>query len=858
MRTFIDRFESLGDAPALILPDRRAVSYADLARRIAETAQRLEGPKGLAALEAATSEHFIVTYLAALQAGHAVALLPPDDAAAFSAFEADFAPEFAYRLTGGRWHLHADHAPRAASRPAAPHPDLALMLGTSGSTGRRKYVRLSFDAIESNAAAIGTYLGLQQADRGALLLPLHYSYGLSVLHAHLAAGAAVVLPGKAIRDPGFLDVIRDTGCTNLAGVPYSFELFESIGLRDSALPALRFMTAAGGRLAPDLVNRYHNHLAATDGRFFVMYGQTEAAPRIAYVPPEQLSAHPDCIGIAVPGGRLALVADDGSTVDMPDTPGELVYSGPNVMMGYAEVRADLARGHEVATLHTRDLAVRNADGLYRIVGRMKRMSKIAGLRIGHEALEHALSAAGISAAVTGNDRHILAACTGKPDEDAVRAILVRETGLPAPHILVRTMPSLPRLATGKVDYEALRRLMAEDADTAESRNGSILEAFRQAFYPRTVGPQDSFAALGGDSLLFVQISMALERRLGHVPDGWEHRSVADLAGLRHKRSAIPLMDTALIVRALAILLIVVAHATPWPIPGGAAALVILVGHGLARFQSDALMAGDFKRVLRPVGVNLIPYYIIAAAYCVAWGTLLWPSLLLIGNFGFADPSEHTMLPFLYWFVEAYVQIMLIWLGLFAIPAVRRFVRDNPFAFGLAMIVAAMALRFSLPYLWSIGGRQIFTIPWILYLAAFGWCIHYARNHRQKLATALAALIVFPAVAYDGGNWTGSWVKYMMQLGIVLLLLYAPRIPVPRAAAALLLPVAAASYHIYLVHRFPPELMFDHLEDAMTPGVFSAVSIVTGVALGLAVHQLQRFALHRLSTPARGRLAVERA
>src|SRR4030095_16959991 len=136
------------------------------------------------------------------------------------------------------------------------HRDLGVLLSTSGSTGSAKLVRLSLGNVQSNARSIATYLNLVPDDVGAVTLPLHYSYGLSVLNSHLTAGAGLCVSRLPITDPGILDLFETARCTNLSGVPYSYEIFERIGLRTRRLPHLRFMTAAGGRLPANLVRSY--------------------------------------------------------------------------------------------------------------------------------------------------------------------------------------------------------------------------------------------------------------------------------------------------------------------------------------------------------------------------------------------------------------------------------------------------------------------------------------------------------------------------------------------------------------------------------------------------------------------------
>lgn len=823
---FLQKLAAHGERIALIFPGRPAISYAELARRIAAMAARFGEGRKLVALEASNSEHAIVSYLAARAGGHVVALLAPDDADAFSAFEEDFRPDVSVRQCDGRWRL-IEHERTAE----ALHPDLAVLLATSGSTGKSRFVRLSRTNVESNAEAIACYLGLTPNDRAALILPFHYSYGLSVLNSHLAVGASVFVSVKGVADKGFADDLCAAGVTNISGVPYSYELMDKTGLRVEELPSLRLMTVAGGRMPAGLAETFRRRLEASRRQLFLMYGQTEATARIAYVPPESLADNPDSIGIAIPGGELALVGEDGRRLDGCGEAGELVYRGPNVMMGYALDRHDLARGAELEELRTGDLAERCENGVFRVVGRLKRMSKIAGLRISHEAVEHALASRGVVAAVTGDDRRLVAAFSSGQAPEAVCKLMIEASGLTALHVAAVAVDVLPRLASGKVDYQRVAQLVRR----AQKADAGIIEAFGRAFYPRRVTPDDSFEALGGDSLLYVQLSLTLERKLGRIPDGWEKMPVGALARLGSQKASLRAVDTDLLMRALAILLVVLHHATLWPIPGGAAALVMLVGYGLARFHGTALMRGETSRLLRAVAANLAVYAPLVAGFSIARGEVLWPSVFLLGNLGIFDPRH--MLPYLYWFVEAYAQVMLIVAALFSLPAVRRQVAANPFATGIAALVVTVAVKLLAPKIWAVGAVQIFTVSDVFYLAVFGWCVFHAQSARQRLLVLGMAVAAFPFMAYWGGNWTGSWVKFMLQLACVAMLLYAPRVTVPRQIAALALPVAAAGYHIYLFHRLVPELLLSQLKlpwPAMT-----TLSVATGILTGIAAFHAQK-------------------
>ena len=826
-------------APCLVFPGR-VLRYRDVKARADEVASRMGTRRRLVALEAASSEDFIITYLAALGSGHVVALLPPGDAEALRAFQRDFAPSLTFAMEGGCWRMK-DHS--EAAEPDL-HPDLAVMLATSGSEGRPRWVRLSHRNIAANAASIADYLRLSAKDRAAHTLPFHYSYGLSVLNSHLAAGGSLAFCGESVVEPGFMARAGELGCTGLAGVPFTYELLERIRFRAQIWPGLRYMTVAGGRLGPDLVRRYDAALKAKGARFFVMYGQTEATARMAYVPPDMLDRHPDCIGIAIPGGRFRIRGEDGRDVRRAGEKGELLYTGPNVMMGYATTARDLVRGAEVEELATGDIASLTEDGLIRLEGRARRFSKIAGLRIGHEAIEWALRARGLSCAVTGTDEAITLHMEGPCGADAV-ALGAEAAGIPARYVRLRTHEALPRLASGKVDYRALST--APPAPAPGPVPESLLQDFRAAFYPKPVTAQDSFDSLEGDSLAYVQASLAIESRLGFLPGGWEAMPIATLERLAGGRSSpqagsFVKVESHIVLRAAAILLIVMHHATLWPIPGGAAALMMMVGYGFARFHRQALFEGRTGSFLLPMLRNLLPYFVIVAGFAVAWEQLPWASVLLIGNLGFADPAQKTMLPFQFWFVEAYAQLCLVMAAAFAVEKIRNAVRRMPFATALGFLFLAFSLRYAVPLIHDIGGRKLFLLTYVLWLPVMGWCAFFAESRLQQLALLLAAGVLCPFAAYTGGNWMGAWILYMLQFGVVATLLGLPSLSLPRLAIPAVMLVSASSYHIYLFHRIVPELLG---LDAL--GAFGVLaSIAVGIVSGIGAMALQRLAFSGLS------------
>ncbi|WP_343562713.1 AMP-binding protein [Kiloniella sp. b19] len=817
--------------PVLIPGTGNRITWQDLKEKTAYWQEQFGQERKLIALAAERNAESIFAYLAGIESGHVMAMLPPNDAQALKAFERDFAPDISVCFQNGLPEIRQSHS----VVPCELHPDLCLLLPTSGSTGVSKVVRLSRQNVESNAQAIIDYLNLTEHDRSALILPLHYSYGLSVLHSHLKAGASLYIPDGSVLEAGFARTVADNQCTNISGVPHSFRLLEETDFRSHEIPSLRFMTVAGGRASPETITQYTHFLRKSGGEFFAMYGQTEATARIAYLPPEDAVHHADTIGQAIPGGTLKLLNEDGREITKAGETGELVYSGPNVMMGYALDRNDLSKGQETDELRTGDLATRDDRGFYKIVGRLKRISKISGLRIGHDSVEAALAGHDIEAIVTGNDSKLSVLHCSSYEDEHVRKLVADITKLPNLAIEVLYNENLPLLASGKVDYEKAKSLFSSARQTSPS---SVQQLYSDIFAPKTVKPDDSFVSLGGDSLRFVELSIALEKLLGTLPDKWEEQSITALGNTRAGSKSYLTIGTDLLIRAISILLVVVHHATHWPIPGGAAAMTVLIGLGLARFHWDAVVNGNPGRLLNGIPLVLFPYSLVLMGYTIGYEQFPWASALLVGNLGLVHPLDREMLPFLYWFVELYVQSVLLIYLLLCISSVRDYAKNNSFEFALALIGLGLLLRFGLAETWDFSGRQIFTLPWNFYLVGFGWAICFAKTTRQKLTLLVLGLIAFPAAAYFGGNMTPGWVKYSLQIVVIVALLFLPRAKVHKVVATAVLSVAAAGYHIYLFHRIIPKHFPEWLGKEQFPELFIPLSILIGVLCGFAAWYLQ--------------------
>ena len=456
-------------AIALIDADRAVqITYGQLRDRIEQSAPCLqrERARGLVFHLTANTIDSIILYLACFESGCPVALLEPGLAGRFDPLVAAYRPDVVL-LPEGIQQMPAGIS-GSASRVADAYqvgvrtddhdrpvlqPDLALLLTTSGSTGSPKFVRLTRGNVLANARSIAAYLGIGPGERSMQTLPMHYSYGLSLVNSHLVSGATVVLTKHSFMRPEFWEAFDRSGCTSFAGVPYLYETLHRLRFDPARHPSLRTMTQAGGGLRPELIRSFHDQTRAAGCRFFVMYGQTEAAARISYVPCERLGEKIGSIGIAIPGGRLSLspLADSDQQ--------ELVYCGPNVMMGYAESARDLAAGDRLqGTLRTGDLARVDDEGYYYLTGRLKRFAKLFGRRVNLADVEQELEALfPVAAAAIDRDGAlaVYVASDEVVDLRAVEVYLARQLNVPPKFIRVSAVETMPLTASGKKDYEAL-------------------------------------------------------------------------------------------------------------------------------------------------------------------------------------------------------------------------------------------------------------------------------------------------------------------------------------------------------------------------------------------------------------------
>lgn len=338
--------------------------------------------------------------------------------------------------------------------------DLSLLLPTSGSTGSPKLVRLSRKNILSNAESIAEYLNITSDERPITSLPMYYSYGISVINSHLLKGATLLLTNYSVMQKEFWGFAKEYDVTSISGVPYTYEMLRRLRVFQMELPNLRTFTQAGGKLNANIAKEYIEKAHEHGKQFIVMYGQTEATARMSYLPFEKALEKYSSIGIAIPGGKFKLIDENCIEITDHDIDGELVYSGVNVSLGYAECLADLSKGDENnGLLYTGDIARRDNEGFYYITGRKKRFLKVYGNRVNLDGIEQILKSLSIDCACVGVDDKITIFTNDIEKEHEIKSYLTLKTGLNSRAFSVKYIDPIPKNSSGKIQYAELSKLL---------------------------------------------------------------------------------------------------------------------------------------------------------------------------------------------------------------------------------------------------------------------------------------------------------------------------------------------------------------------------------------------------------------
>lgn len=334
------------------------------------------------------------------------------------------------------------------------YEDLALLLSTSGSTGSPKLVRHNYKNLISSAKNVAKFFDLKNNDRPLIDLPMFYTMGHSVVISHLYAGATLLMISKSMLDKSFWDFFVKNEATSFTGVPYSYQILKRLGFTSKRWPSLKLLTQGGGKLSNQLYKEFSDYAYENNIKFIPTFGQTECTARMAYLSDDLSREKIGSIGNAIPEGRFFLVDDSGKEIVENDIEGELGYAGPNVALGYAEKMDDLSKGDEwKGSILTGDIAIRDSDDCYYIVGRKKRFLKLFGCRVSLDRCEKLIKDEfNLECVCMGNDEKMLIYVEDFCLDNEIPKFLSKKMGMVITAFKVIHLESFPRNEYGKIKY----------------------------------------------------------------------------------------------------------------------------------------------------------------------------------------------------------------------------------------------------------------------------------------------------------------------------------------------------------------------------------------------------------------------
>jgi acyl-coenzyme A synthetase/AMP-(fatty) acid ligase len=316
------------------------------------------------------------------------------------------------------------------------------------------------------------YVGNNPNDVILDVLPLSFDYGLYQVIMSVMFGGTIVIESSFVYLSRVLEQIPREGVTGFPIVPTVLAmLFRMENLDQYDFSSLRYMTNTGAALPVEHIRRIRGMFPHI--RIFSMFGLTECK-RICYLPPEEIDAHPDSVGRAMPNCEAFVVDEDGKEVPHGEV-GELVVRGSNVMQGYwrdpeltAQAYRPLPNSAERA-LYTGDFFRRDEEGYLYFLGRKDDMIKSRGERVSPKEVENILCEMSgvLEAAVIPVPDEVLgqavkAFVVTMPGSDIGERDVLRHCSLNMETFMVpkyvRLVHELPKIPSGKIDKARLKAM----------------------------------------------------------------------------------------------------------------------------------------------------------------------------------------------------------------------------------------------------------------------------------------------------------------------------------------------------------------------------------------------------------------
>ena len=717
---------------------------------------------------------------------------------------------------------------------------------TSGTEGLPKGILLSYRNLGYTTDRLIEEMQLTSEVREYVGVPATFSFGMARYRAVSAVGGQSYLPPRGF-DPLELARMLASGEVNaLSAVPTLLRiLLADPSIIGAAGQKLRWMEIGSQAMTADEKRRVRDLFP--NAIIVQHYGLTEASRSTFLTISKASDAQLDSVGRAVGSGEVALSAD-----------GRIRIRGPQV----AKSRIDAEGLHDLLDadgwLQTNDLGRLN-DGYLHFDGRADDLINCGGQKVVPDQLEERIrarvgAAARIAVAKVPDSQRgegILVAVAGDgasvgPVREAATAAL-QDMGIAAGSALhVVAFDSLPVTGTGKVQrrllaeqFAALRPVAAPPTARSAKPVEDVQSLFEHEFPGQSVESTDTFETLGGDSLHYIQFSLAYERSFGQLPDAWEKLSVTQLQQVAKAdtRSTWRRLEMPTLTRAFFMICIVALHTEAFVYSanwGAAYFLVILAGYSVARFQlPEIIRSGSTRTLWGTIRFVAVPTILVDVAIELATRRFELPSLLLVSNF--MDPA--TIKGYTFYFIEFYVQLLVFAALLFSFARVRKAFQDRPMLSSLALLAAAVLIDRSIEAVWN-GDYNFHRTPW-----HYGWCfamgmvIAASKDLKARLFTLALA------VAFVLTIWSFTSAAYYVAGGVAAVL-FIRSVPVPGFVKVGVGEIAGASMIIYLSH-YQIIRIVEVVFGEPRPWIALVLSIITGIIGTHAYVWIERKVLQRM-------------
>lgn len=724
----------------------------------------------------------------------------------------------------------------------------AYLLFTSGTTGVPKCIKTSHRPLAHFVDWYAKTFDVKHGAKFSMLSGLGHDPVLRDIFAPLSTGGEINIPEtEIITNP--IKLFQWMQSNKIAYTHTTPQLLRLLcaGVKEGeTLPYLRYVFSGGDTLRMLHVNELRK--LAHQCKIVNFYGTTETPQAMAFY---EVKANdiddPIPIGNGIADVKVHILSKDLKVAAMGET-GQIGIETAYLSDGYLDdqlltngrfvVSADSKQAVNMIYL-TGDNGMCRADGSIVLRGRMDDQVKIRGFRVELGEVvaalesETAIQCAAVLARQAQNGENYLVAYLVKPKELEANNALFEQiktsvtTKLPAymvPNHYV-WLDALPLLPNGKLDrtklpeVEQQNSLVPEDADV-NSTEYMLNKQWKTILNTSTLDTRKSFVELGGDSLSYIQATLAIEKSIGWLPEDWEKIPLKTIAKLPKKMGSKSYeVGMPIIIRALSIILIVVEHAiadltntADFTITGTTAALFIVAGWSFGKYQANMILKSNsvlasYSTLVKILLPSITYLFLLQITHEGIEG-IDWPSLLLFSNFiSFENYGN-------YWFVMVLVQCLIILSVLFSFQKIRSLFSKNQFNFAITATIIGIFAALTIPHLWntnSLMDRVPHMKLWYMFL---GMSIAYASSSKDKTILVAITIFAFLGIWFFGELYTwipreaffSPWVEgdtfLLIPMIATLLLINVPRLLVQATLAKIINIIAASSLFIYLAqHQF---------------------------------------------------------